>query len=778
MRNLLRLLAYIFIFWLIVIIASFSLSKNNKNNNNETHSVELDNFFLRIKGLELPENYTELRYPQSINISSISNITCSLLKRNRKHETSEYKPLSYGFDVYNENKFFTFASHKTCNNDNLFDVNSGVYSTKPGEMVDVFEGCKRSDERFGNNSLKYELSKGTEYKFGEKCEFFFAKGYKGQGDAMLRNIYMQEYAEKAKKYAEEKMNYFNTTNTKPMTVVVFVVDSISRQGLFRCIPKTIEFLNYNVIDPEGKYSKKFAMYEFPLSNSIQAFTVPNLVPLLYGISEDLAKEFLAEKDINKPEHANFFTELQYKFSLFEHYRQHGFVTMFLNDVVTDYLSKITGRVIITDHQASNFWKLGNKFFGYSDFNSKDQCIGSNLPHYFSLKYLKEYLHNYKGNNRFAYVHINTAHAGIGTRLNIADNDFIGFFNEVLREYKELDEDFTFLFIGDHGTSRGDFLNIDGFAERVNPPYLLLSNKELVFRLKAHYNLEMNAFRLVSKYDWHKTLKMLAMAPYIDQPSEQYLNGKKLDGTFMFQETIHENKTCDDAGITPKYCLSIKFIDIDPLSYKQKDDLNYYIQNAITLINKVHQRNGCNTVTLSQVLRISKLDLDLEQELPTTHYLILISTNEDPNARFLIHGTTALSNQFNDLKVSGDFVILKKAPYKRVGKITYHSVFKIWSVSRLDSVPSNACENKVKYSKRYFYTEKNESCKDLCKDHGFSCSSPTFAHMILGYLAEMGYDIQKVGFDNSIEIVNGIAEVGKGDSCVMKYKGKGLCQCGI
>lgn len=777
MRNLLRLLAYIFFFWLIVILASFSLSKSST----KTPPIGTNNFFLIIKDLELNENYTEALFPQNIEIATMNNITCGFLKRNRKYETSEYKPLSYGFDVYNENKFFPFSKHKACDNDNLFDVTYGIYSTKPGEMVDIYEGCERSEERFGNNTLKYELIKKTEHNFGKKCEFFFAKGLKGQGDAMLRNIYMPEYAEKAKKYTDEKQMFFNNTKTKPMTVVVFVIDSISRQGLYRCIPKTMEFLNDNAINSKGKYSKKFAIYEFPLSNSIQAFTVPNLVPLLYGISENDAKTVLSEKDIDKPEHAKFYTDLQYKHSLFEHYRQHGFVTMFSNDVVTDYLSKVTGRVIITDHQASNFWKLGNKFFGYSDFNSKDQCIGSHLPHYFSLKYLKEYLNNYKGNNRFAYVHINTAHAGIGTRLSIADNDFEGFFNELFKQYQELDEDIAFLFIGDHGTSRGDFLNLDGFAERVNPPYLLISNKELVYRLKAHYYLEMNAFRLVSKYDWHKTLKMLAMAPYIDQPSEQYLNGEKLKGTFIFQETIPEDKTCEDAGITPKYCLSIKFSDIDPLSYKHKDDLNYYVQNAITLINKAHQKYGCNPLTLSQVLRISKLDLDLEQELPTTHYAILISTNEDPEARFLVHGTTALSNQFNDLKTLGDFIILKKAPYKKIGKISYHSVFKIWSVSRLDSLdskPSKVCENKIKYSRNYFYTEKNENCVDLCKNHGLSCTSPMFSHMILGYLNEMGYDIKKIGFDNSIEVVNGVVEVGKGNSCGMKYQGKGLCQCGI
>ena len=41
--------------------------------------------------------------------------------------------------------------------------------------------------------------------------------------------------------------------------------------------------------------------------------------------------------------------------------------MFGFDTVWDFLSRITGRRILTDHVATNFWHASKKVFGYLDF---------------------------------------------------------------------------------------------------------------------------------------------------------------------------------------------------------------------------------------------------------------------------------------------------------------------------------------------------------------------------------------------------------------------------
>ena len=46
----------------------------------------------------------------------------------------------------------------------------------------------------------------------------------------------------------------------------------------------------------------------------------------------------------------------------------GFVTVMSSDAVADHLAEMFGIKLLVDHQVSNFWKLGNQFFGLDEFN--------------------------------------------------------------------------------------------------------------------------------------------------------------------------------------------------------------------------------------------------------------------------------------------------------------------------------------------------------------------------------------------------------------------------
>lgn len=68
-----------------------------------------------------------------------------------------------------------------------------------------------------------------------------------------------------------------------------------------------------------------------------------------------------------------------------------------------------------------------------------------------LNYLNQYVKNYKNYNRFAYVHLSTAHEATGTVIRTADDDLASFFKVLLDFFKQNpDEDFVIHLMSDHG----------------------------------------------------------------------------------------------------------------------------------------------------------------------------------------------------------------------------------------------------------------------------------------------------------------------------------------
>lgn len=767
-----KIIGLIFFLWLSFFIILFYFYEPEKN----TFEVDFEDFTL----------YTELLFdhikPECIDSDEVHS---HILSRNLREETPTYVPISYGFDSYNEKYFFRFKSYDQCNFNSTFTFyNNTYYLAKPPDTeLIVIQGCNRADEQFGGGKLEFpKIFPEDNLTINDNCEYFYVRHGNSSGNAMLRNVYKQEYASKAKNITETIIKSSGTTDFRPLTVVMFVVDSVSRQGLYRNLKKTVEWMNEDVATNDGEFVKDFVVYDFKLINAIEAFTVPNLVPLLYGMSKEQALEKLGLADIDKKEDEHKFIELQQNYSLFSHFKSLGYVTMFLNDVVTDYLSKVTGRTIISDHQASNFWKLGKEFYKYDDFNNNDQCIGEYPPHYYSLKYLSEFLKNYQSHNRFAYVHINTAHAGIGTRLNIADSDFKTFFKDLFHLYKQSQEDILFVFMSDHGTSRGDFISLNGLAERVNPFQLIISNKRLIKSLNAQKVLEINTQRLVSRYDVYRSLKNIAWVPYgIMNNSIDDRIYTEIKSVNVFNTEVMINRTCDEAGVKENYCLAVKFEDIDPISLATDDVLNFAVMESVNMINGILEKTDCQKYSLRIVFRIQKLQMEKGKDLNNAHYLIQFGVNENQDAVFLTHMTHGFQNQYIGINEKKPFQSIKRIFVKKEGKSFFYSVTKIWSVSRLDSKPYGSnlrkCGENIKFSHNFIYSGLSKNCLDTCKSEGLSCTTHSFPTTLSGYYEKIGFDIKKVGTGSSIEMYKAIVEFGTGDSCTMMYnKGTGICQC--
>lgn len=138
-----------------------------------------------------------------------------------------------------------------------------------------------------------------EYVYG-KC----GKDYQ----AILLNKKKQKAADRAQRITDEINTAFNITNPRKMTMVWLVIDSLSRQSFYRNFPKTIEFLNNQLVT--GKYKDTYVGYDFLINNVMGGNTYPNMVPMIYGYNRTIFDKFLGNINYRRSTDKNKFESLQ------------------------------------------------------------------------------------------------------------------------------------------------------------------------------------------------------------------------------------------------------------------------------------------------------------------------------------------------------------------------------------------------------------------------------------------------------------------------------------
>lgn len=336
----------------------------------------------------------------------------------------------------------------------------------------------------------------------------------------MRNVYNQTIADNARIIEEKlKEKYEVKNNYRPLTVIMFITDSVSRRSFYRNMKETVNFFNNSVVSNSSELSKYFVLYDFLGNNAVKDLTRLNMTPFIFGISLLKAVEQEVGKSVDSVEDKDFYLNRQKEKAVWHYYKEKGFVTMHLNDVVSNYLPNIVGRKVLVDHQVSNIWTFAKQFYSYSDVIEKYKCIGSQFSHNHSLTYLSQFLNNYKGYNKFAYFHIEIAHESTGTRLSLSDKDTKAFFERTLKQYKNSNEDLFIIYAADHGRYKNEFSSLHGKAERSLPFHFIISNKQFINGHSFQKNLDINSRRLLTRYDWYKTLKHLANLPYKNLTTE-------------------------------------------------------------------------------------------------------------------------------------------------------------------------------------------------------------------------------------------------------------------
>ncbi|CAG9321643.1 unnamed protein product [Blepharisma stoltei] len=613
----------------------------------------------------------------------IENLKTSLILLNSNNETSKTPITSWPLTQYPElpddgnvsciPKSFGYTQEQA---DKLFDPNRRFYNcadrSVSTEIISIANdtlyvkclefqtpeyvlGGMLNDEQLGEIPFRSRWRPYDGPVDFKDREFAFARCYRAKKQAILRNNFNKTASdrafEKTKKIAEE---LGMKTKPRPQTVLMILFDSVSRQHFYRNLRKTIESLNTEIID--SSLSNRIVMYDFIINNVQGENTIPNLVPLLYGYNLKLLQKKLSKYSIAHKSHWQYFEALQEE-AIWKHYERHGYVTMFGYDTVWDYLSTCTGRKILTDHVATNFWHAARKMYGYLDFIERQRCFGAHHSHWYMLNYANQYVINYLGNNRFGYVHLSPAHESTGTVIRTVDDDLKDFFIDLLYFlYEHPEEDFVIHLMSDHGKHSKEWdKHTEGYKENQLPMHIMITNKELIARLGSDTDsiLKHNTKRLVSRFDWYITFKHIALNPYGNLliSSELYKEWKTLpdtqNGVSLLLEKINDDRSCDNVAIPNFLCSCFTFTEIPLEIAKDTPGINNLIALALESMNENIKNNKhedfCRKVSFKELVTAEIQQLKAREKGGNKIYRIRISINEDEDAIFEIFGYAVKAN---------------------------------------------------------------------------------------------------------------------------------------
>lgn len=529
--------------------------------------------------------------------------------------------------------------------------------------MDYVVGEDRAAERLGDIDFLKDWSKySTPVDIGD-TEYAFGRCSKGKKEAVLVNKYNATAAQRAAQITESLRKQLNlTTSPRPLAVYMLIFDSVSRQHFYRNFPQTVDFLNSAF---ESEYHDHYLLYDFVVNNAHGENTQPNMVPWLYGYALKYLKIQLQGLSVNRPQDQSRFLELQEE-ALWKVFERHGFVTLFGFDTVWDFLSHCTGRSIATDHMLSNFYHACRKLFGYMDFVERQRCIGLHNAHFYALSYLLQFNDNYKGLNRFAYMHLSPGHEKSGTVIRTADEDTKDFLRKLLNTQRSRpEEDFVLVLAADHGKHSSEWdKSFEGFLENQLPLHLLFASSPLISRLHAHFALTHNSQRLVSRLDWHLSFLHMSTFPYgqLRANSSLYTVWKQRSDSSLalsvFLEPVPDSRGCEDVDIPVHYCSCLDFVEIPLVQARDMTPIKDLVQLSIRYLNSVLKREDAGDICYSLSLEaIFKVFVQVLKggEAGSRNFKVRFGVNEGRETRFEAIGLLASAQELASLQNSEPLV---------------------------------------------------------------------------------------------------------------------------
>lgn len=398
--------------------------------------------------------------------------------------------------------------------------------------------------------------------------------------------------------------------TDQLSVLMFILDSVSKSVLIRHLPKTYKFIkdvmHFKIFDGFSKVGDN---------------TRPNMVAALTGLRCQQEQENM-KADINEDyEKINFdHWPLIWKF-----YSQKGYTTVFNEEKAKwglfHYLSRGFKDKPV-DFYYHTYWHAIDR---QDDSDEKQENQTLFKSHCFRgvsrverlLDLAKRHIVTMNNILQFQYVFLtDLSHEYDGSEIERADDFLVDFFQKLYNPSKtDLLNNTVILFMGDHGHRFTPIRKtLVGLIEERTPMFNIWFPKWFHKKYpQISKNLNLNSVRLSSPFDVYETLKDLANSNF---NGDQKPMGSR--GYSQLYE-IPPNRTCYEAGIPDHHCTCISMKPIDNLN--NNPQLQLVAKTVVDHLNSKLEPYSklCSKFRLQRILRAEQLYVNEKLANGITHY---------------------------------------------------------------------------------------------------------------------------------------------------------------
>ncbi|CAG9761091.1 unnamed protein product [Ceutorhynchus assimilis] len=322
-----------------------------------------------------------------------------------------------------------------------------------------------------------------------------------------------------------------STTKKPISVLMVVIDSVSRLNFDRTMPETRGFLKDN------------NFYEFVGYNKVADNTFPNAMAFLAGLNLTDALNICQPTEYDGLMNCPF---------IWNKFKEYGYATAYAEDwsrIATFNYFKKGFRNKPTDY----YFKPYMDAVAYLRTIEQDTmpfCAGPEIHGERILNLAYDFANNLKNQPKFGLFWMNTfSHNYIDTPKTM-DDKVKNFFRN-LKQSKILEENIVIL-LSDHGIRFGEItITTRGYYElRLPMHYISLPDWFKLEYPAETKHLDENTRKLTSNYDLYMTLQHIFKLSGISEEVSQSLACPQCRSFF---EKIPDDRSCEEAGIPEIWC---------------------------------------------------------------------------------------------------------------------------------------------------------------------------------------------------------------------------------
>ncbi|XP_049823263.1 uncharacterized protein LOC109595976 isoform X2 [Aethina tumida] len=423
----------------------------------------------------------------------------------------------------------------------------------------------------------------------------------------------------------------NTTDntTKPISVLIVGIDSISRLNFIRSLPITYKY----VTDNDWATLKGY--------NKMDDNTFPNLMAILTGYNQSRAYSLCNPKEVG---HLDKCPMLWYNF------RKLGYVTGYAEDdakIGTFNFGKKGFRKPPTDYYLRPYVMAAEKLKTVRK-DGMTYCAGPETSGERILNAAKDFAITFKDVPLFGLFWMNSfSHNAINSPTGM-DNK-IKQFLEDLSNSGVLDS-VVVIFLSDHGIRFGDIrLTPTGWLEE-RLPFIYVSFPgwfKVTFKQQYDNFLE-NENRLTSPYDLYVTLQHLMSLSGFNVTIKGSEACPLCQSLF---NPVEEDRSCEEAGIDQHWCTCYGYKEVDLDKTVANKLANFVIKRIDKIIRKRHGDKKCANYKLHKIINTS-----MSEKLSyNNNTFIMVKIETKPKAIFettvLFRGSLDKADFYSDSSIS-------------------------------------------------------------------------------------------------------------------------------